>query len=114
MTTAMSDQKVAVESGQWLLYRYNPERRQSGENPLILDSRTPTRKVEEFLLQQTRFKMLSKTKPEDAKRLWKEAQHDADVRFQFYEYFAQRKTEPAATSQPSVPVKPKVAEVTKV
>jgi hypothetical protein len=58
--------------------------------------------------------MLSKTKPEDAKRLWKEAQHDADVRFQFYEYFAQRKTEPAATSQPSVPVKPKVAEVTKV
>ncbi len=114
MTTAMSDQKVAVESGQWLLYRYNPERRQSGENPLILDSRTPTRKVEEFLLQQTRFKMLSKTKPEDAKRLWKEAQHDADVRFQFYEYFAQRKTEPAATSQPSVPIKPKVAEVTKV
>jgi len=114
MTTAMSDQKVAVESGQWLLYRYNPERRQSGENPLILDSRTPTRKVEEFLLQQTRFKMLSKTKPEDAKRLWKEAQHDADVRFQFYEYFAQRKTEPAPTSQPSVPVKPKVAEVTKV
>jgi len=114
MTTAMSDQKVAVESGQWLLYRYNPDRRATGENPLILDSRTPTRKVEEFLLQQTRFKMLSKTKPEDAKRLWKEAQHDADVRFQFYEYFAQRKTEAPPIAEPSVPVKPKVAEVTKV
>jgi len=114
MTTAMSDQKVAVESGQWLLYRYNPDRRAAGENPLILDSRTPTRKVEEFLLQQTRFKMLSKTKPEDAKRLWKEAQHDADVRFQLYEYFAQRKTEPAPVAEPSVPVKPKVVEVTKV
>jgi pyruvate-ferredoxin/flavodoxin oxidoreductase len=95
MTTAMSDQKVAVESGQWLLYRYNPERRRAGENPLMLDSRTPTRKVEEFLLQQTRFKMLSKTKPEVVKRLWKQAQHDADVRFQLYEYFAQRKPEPA-------------------
>jgi pyruvate-ferredoxin/flavodoxin oxidoreductase len=95
MTTAMSDQKVAVESGQWLLYRYNPERRVTGENPLIMDSRTPTRKVEDFLLQQTRFKMLSKTKPEEAKRLWAEAQHDADVRFQLYEYFAQRKLEAA-------------------
>jgi len=37
----------------------------------------------------------SPTKPEDAKRLWKQAQHDADVRFQLYEYFAQRKPEPA-------------------
>src|SRR5213078_2648058 len=44
MTTAMSDQKIAVDSGQWLLYRYNPERTLVGENPLSLDSRTPTRK----------------------------------------------------------------------
>src|SRR5262249_31921235 len=58
MTTAMSDQKLAVESGQLLLYRYNPERALLGENPLSLDSRTPTRKVKEFLEQQTRFKML--------------------------------------------------------
>jgi pyruvate-ferredoxin/flavodoxin oxidoreductase len=108
MTTAMSDQKVAVESGQWLLYRYNPERRKTGDNPLVLDSRTPTRKVEEFLLQQTRFKMLSKTKPEDAKRLWKEAQHDADARFHFYEYFSQRKQEPNqnATESPQAKSQP--------
>jgi hypothetical protein len=53
MATAMSDQKLAVESGQWLLYRYNPERALHGENPLSLDSRTPTHKVEEFLQQQT-------------------------------------------------------------
>ncbi len=71
MTTAMTDQKVAVDSGQWLLYRYNPEKAAIGENPLALDSRAPTRKVQEYLLQQTRFKMLTKSKPEDAKRLWK-------------------------------------------
>jgi pyruvate-ferredoxin/flavodoxin oxidoreductase len=94
MTTAMSDQKVAVECGQWLLYRYNPERANHGENPLSLDSRTPTRKVKEFLERQTRFKMLTKSKPEDAKRLWQQAQHDAETRFQLYEYFAQRKPEP--------------------
>src|SRR6266496_3232433 len=100
MTTAMSDQKVAVESGQWLLYRYNPERVLIGENPLSLDSRTPTRKVKEFLEQQARFKMLTKSKPENATRLWAQAQHDAEVRFGLYEYLAQRKIEPHP-SEPS-------------
>ncbi len=101
MTTAMSDQKVAVDSGQWLLYRYHPERSAAGENPLILDSRTPTRKVKDYLQQQTRFKMLLKSKPEDAKRLWDEAQQDAETRFHLYEYLAQRKTEPV--SAPAAP-----------
>ena len=92
MTTAMSDQKVAVDSGQWLLYRYHPESARDGENPLILDSRSPTKRVQEFLLQQTRFKMLTKSKPEDARRLWQQAQHDAERRYRLYEYLAQRKT----------------------
>jgi pyruvate-ferredoxin/flavodoxin oxidoreductase len=93
MTTAMSDQKVAVESGQWLLYRYNPERAAIGENPLALDSRAPSRKVQEYLLQQTRFKMLTKSKPDVAERLWKLAQKDAEARFHMYEYLASRKFE---------------------
>ena len=93
MTTAMSDQKVAVESGQWLLYRYNPERAEAGENPLTLDTRTPTKKVQDFLQQQTRFQMLTKSKPEDARRLWQQAQRDAEVRYRMYEYLAQRKFE---------------------
>jgi pyruvate-ferredoxin/flavodoxin oxidoreductase len=99
MTTAMTDQKVAVESGQWLLYRYNPERAIAGENPLALDSRAPTRKVQEYLLQQTRFKMLTKSKPEDAQRLWKLAQQDVENRYRMYEYMAGRKIEPAAAAQ---------------
>ena len=92
MTTAMTDQKVAVESGQWLLYRYHPERAAAGENPLMLDSRAPTRKVQEYLLQQTRFKMLTKSKPEEAQRLWKLAQQDVETRYRMYEYLANRKT----------------------
>ncbi|HVH81422.1 MAG TPA: pyruvate:ferredoxin (flavodoxin) oxidoreductase, partial [Stellaceae bacterium] len=108
MTTAMTDQKVAVESGQWLLYRYNPERVALGENPLALDSRAPTRKVQEYLLQQTRFKMLTKSKPEDAQRLWKQAQQDVENRYKMYEYMASRKTEPVAavsnaTEKPAPP-----------
>ena len=100
MTTAMSDQKFAVDSGQWLLYRYNPERTSQGENPLLLDSRTPTRKVKEYLQQQTRFQMLTKSKPEDARRLWEQAQHDTEVRYRFYEYLAQRKFDKGPEKEP--------------
>jgi len=99
MTTAMSDQKVAVDSGQWLLYRYHPERTLAGENPLALDSRAPTRKVRDFLQQQARFKMLHKSRPEDAKRLWQQAQQDAEIRYRLYEYLAQRKPEQAAPAE---------------
>jgi len=99
MTTAMSDQKVAVDSGHWLLYRYNPERTLLGENPLQLDSRTPTKKVKEFLQQQTRFQMLTKSKPEDAKRLWQQAQQDVEVRYRMYEYLAQRGKEKPAKQE---------------
>jgi pyruvate-ferredoxin/flavodoxin oxidoreductase len=95
MTTAMSDQKVAVDSGQWLLYRYHPEHTLAGENPLALDSRAPARKVRDFLQQQARFKMLHKRRPEDAKRLWQQAQQDAEIRYRLYEYLAQRKPERA-------------------
>jgi pyruvate-ferredoxin/flavodoxin oxidoreductase len=94
MTTGMADQKAAVDSGQWLLYRYHPERAGAGENPLILDSRTPTRKVQDFMQMETRFKMLTKSKPEEAKILWREAQQDVEARYKFYEYLAQRKAGP--------------------
>ena len=97
MTTAMSNQKAAVDSGQWLLYRYNPERAVQGENPLLLDSRAPTKKVQDFLFMETRFKMLTKSKPEDAKKLWALAQQDAEVRYRLYEYLAQRKSEKEPT-----------------
>jgi pyruvate-ferredoxin/flavodoxin oxidoreductase len=110
MTTAMTDQKVAVESGQWLLYRYHPERGARGENPLSLDSRAPTRKVQEFLLQQTRFKMLTKSKPQDAERLWAMAQKDVESRFRMYEYMASRKIDPPAAAAPEKEVKPLAAK----
>jgi pyruvate-ferredoxin/flavodoxin oxidoreductase len=107
MTTAMSDQKIAVETGQWLLYRYNPEKSAMGENPLALDSRAPSRKVQEYLLQQTRFKMLTKSKPEDAERLWKLAQKDVETRFHMYEYMASRKTESVTPeTKKEAPVQP--------
>jgi len=102
MTTGMQNQKAAVDSGQWLLYRFHPDRIDAGENPLQLDSRTPTRKVQDFMLMETRFKMLTKSKPEDARRLWAAAQHDVETRYRFYEYLASRK-QPAPSGHPEAP-----------
>jgi pyruvate-ferredoxin/flavodoxin oxidoreductase len=90
MTTGMQNQKAAVESGQWLLYRYNPQRAEQGENPLTLDSRAPKIPVQQYLMMENRFKMLTLSKPEVAKRLFKEAQEDVDTRWAMYEYLAAR------------------------
>ena len=104
MTTAMQNQKAAVNSGQWLLYRYDPRRAETGENPLQLDSRKPVQPVEQFLMMENRFKMLTKSKPDHAKVLFKMAQQDAETRFRFYEYLAGRTTKPdvAAIAQAAV------------
>ncbi len=91
MTTAMQNQKAAVDAGQWLLYRFHPERAARGENPLQLDSRAPKIPIEQFLYLENRFKMLTKSKPEEAGRLLEEAQKDVQTRWQMYEYLAARK-----------------------
>ena len=93
MTTAMRNQKAAVDTGQWLLYRFNPEKAAEGENPLHLDSRDPKLPINNYMLMENRFKMLFKTKPEKAKYLFKEAQNDITARWNFYKYLAARGSE---------------------
>src|SRR5579885_872050 len=88
MTTAMRNQKAAVDSGQWLLYRFNPERAKEGENPLHLDSHAPKIPVQNYLYMENRFKMLLKSRPAEAKRLFKEVQRGINSRWRFYEYLA--------------------------
>ncbi|WP_258003512.1 4Fe-4S dicluster domain-containing protein, partial [Fischerella muscicola] len=88
MTTAINNQKALVESGRWLLYRYNPELRQQGKNPLQLDMRSPKQSLEASMYQENRFKMLVKSKPELAQRLLQQAQAEVDARWQLYEYLA--------------------------
>ena len=93
MTTAMQNQKAAVDSGRWLLYRYNPDRAKQGENPLKLDSHAPKLPVEQSMYLENRFKMLTHSKPEAAKQLLAEAQHDVDTRWHLYQYLAARSPE---------------------
>jgi pyruvate-ferredoxin/flavodoxin oxidoreductase len=90
MSKGMRNQKAAVESGQWPLYRYNPDRAAQGENPLSLDSRAPKIPIKDYLQMETRFKMLELSKPETAKILFKAAQADVNERWALYEYLASR------------------------
>jgi pyruvate-ferredoxin/flavodoxin oxidoreductase len=90
MTTGMQNQKAAVDSGQWLLYRYNPDRVGQGENPLTLDSRAPKIPVSKYREMENRFKMLNFSKPTVARELAELAQADVDQRWALYEYMANR------------------------
>jgi pyruvate-ferredoxin/flavodoxin oxidoreductase len=90
MTTAMQNQKAAALSGQWLLYRYNPDRYNPelavrGENPLHIDSAAPKLPVADYLNLENRFKMLNQSRPEEAKQLSKQAQENVDVRWRQYQ-----------------------------
>lgn len=91
MAVGMDHQKAAVDSGHWLLYRYNPDRRKEGKNPLILDSRKPKIPVEQFLNMENRFRMLKKSHPDLAKKFFVEIQQEVDARYATYEYLAARK-----------------------
>jgi pyruvate-ferredoxin/flavodoxin oxidoreductase len=91
MTTAMQNQKAAVNTGQWLLYRYNPERLRLGENPLQLDSAAPRVKIADYFKLEQRFKILEKSEPRVARELLAQAQADVNERHAVYEFLATRK-----------------------
>jgi pyruvate-ferredoxin/flavodoxin oxidoreductase len=92
MTTALQHQKSIVESGQWLLYRFNPDRAARGENALQLDSRAIKRPVEEFMKTENRFHDLSAANVASV-------QHDVDARWKMYSYLSSMQPAPAATPE---------------
>jgi pyruvate-ferredoxin/flavodoxin oxidoreductase len=98
MTTAMQNQKAAVKSGQWLLYRFNPERAASGENPLQLDSAAPRMPVSDYFQLENRFKMLNHSNPVAAMQLNERAQEDVDARRRLFEFIAARTPDPPKPS----------------
>ena len=90
MATGLQNQKAAVNSGHWLLYRYNPERAANGENPLQLDSPAPRIKLGEYRALENRFKMLEKSHPDLAKSSLAKAQEEVNLRWKLYQHLASR------------------------
>jgi pyruvate-ferredoxin/flavodoxin oxidoreductase len=88
MRTGFDQHQGAVDSGAWVLYRYDPRRAEEGLNPLQLDSKAPKIPLRDYAYNETRFKMLTQSKPSEAERLIQLAQQDVNDRWRMYEQLA--------------------------
>jgi pyruvate-ferredoxin/flavodoxin oxidoreductase len=90
----LDQQKLAVQTGHWPLFRYNPALVAEGKNPFVLDSKAPALPLEKYIYNETRYTMLVHSKPDEAKRLLGEAQADVMNRWRLYEQMASAPGEP--------------------
>jgi pyruvate-ferredoxin/flavodoxin oxidoreductase len=88
ISKGLEHQKLAVDSGYWPLFRYNPENMKEGKNPLKLDSKAPKIKLEDYIYRETRYKMLTISHPKEAKELLTAAQEEVLKRWKLYEQMA--------------------------
>ncbi len=88
LTTNHQQQDMAVKSGHFPLFRYDPRLAEQGKNPLQLDSKAPEMELNDFMKTETRFSHLSRIDPEAAAKLAAEAQTDVNIRFKHYQQLA--------------------------
>ncbi|MBU0650906.1 4Fe-4S dicluster domain-containing protein, partial [bacterium] len=81
MTNGLEEQKLAVETGHWPLLRYNPELALEGKNPLVIDSKEPTKAFSEYAGNENRYNVLKKKFPEVAEKLIAEADKAAKAKY---------------------------------
>lgn len=81
-------QGLAVESGAWPLYRYDPRRMQQGLNPLQLDSSKPSVGLRDYVMNETRYRMVERANPDRFNMLMKAAEKEITTRFSVYEQIA--------------------------
>jgi len=84
----LDQQKNAVQTGYWPLFRYNPALRDQGKNPLVLDSKAPSGPLTQYTNNETRYTALVKADPSAATRLAGLAQHDVETRWKLYAHWA--------------------------
>jgi pyruvate-ferredoxin/flavodoxin oxidoreductase len=88
----MDQQKAAVNSGYWPLFRYNPDLAAQDKNPFQLDSRAPSIGLKDYVYNETRYTMLAKSNPEQAKKLLELAEEDVSMRWKLYEHMSHQPT----------------------
>jgi pyruvate-ferredoxin/flavodoxin oxidoreductase len=89
MKKGLAQQKLAVNSGAWVLYRYDPRLKAEGKNPLQLDSKAPTAKVSDYAYNENRYRMLLNQDEERAEQLMRAAEIDAAQRWSLYSQMAE-------------------------
>ena len=88
MMYGLEQEKIAVQSGYWPLFRYHPRLLEQGKQPLQLDSRPPSVSLEKYMNNEARFTILKNSDPQSARNLMQLAQEDVDVRWKLYERLA--------------------------
>lgn len=88
MRKGLEQQKLAVQTGYWPLYRYNPSLAAEGKNPLIIDSKDPSLPLEKFIYNETRYRMLVQSDPERAEALLHQAEASVRARWKHYKELA--------------------------
>lgn len=89
MRLGLNQQELAVNSGYWPLFRYNPELIKQGKNPFILDSKAPSIPLKDYVTHETRFKSLMQINPAEAEKLMAQAQEEINKRFEEYKKMAE-------------------------
>ena len=89
MGKSMAEMKLAVDSGYWPLYRYDPRRRAAGKNPFQLDCKAPTMPLKEFLMGEVRYRTLTQSFPAEAVRLHTILEQECQQRFRMYQKMAE-------------------------
>jgi pyruvate-ferredoxin/flavodoxin oxidoreductase len=82
MGKAQEEMNLAVKSGYWPLYRYNPELKKEGKNPFTLDSKEPDGSLQAFLSGEVRYASLKKSFPEESEKLSKRLEEEYIARFE--------------------------------
>ncbi len=89
MSKSQQEEKLAVDTGYWILFRYNPQLAKEGKNPLILDSKEPKLDYETFLKNEIRYRSVLQDYPEIATQLFAQAKEEARKRFEYYKKLAE-------------------------
>ncbi|HLS54223.1 MAG TPA: pyruvate:ferredoxin (flavodoxin) oxidoreductase, partial [Tissierellaceae bacterium] len=90
MGTSLRQEKNAVDSGYWHLFRFDPRLKDQGKNPFVLDSREPKESFQDFINSEVRYTALKKRFPELADELFKAAEEDAKERYENYKRMARQ------------------------
>jgi len=88
MAKSLEQAKLAVQSGHWPMYRYDPRLAEQGQNPLIIESKEPSVPISQYAYNETRYKMLIQLDEARAEDLMQKAQHDAKSRWTLYQQMA--------------------------
>lgn len=89
MSKSQQEEKLAVDTGYWLLYRYNPQLAKEGKNPFSLDSKEPKLDYETFLKNEIRYRSVLQDYPDMATKLFAQAKEEARKRFEYYKKLSQ-------------------------